>query len=431
MENLDRRPISEIEQYQESELQKLLLYLSDHSPFYRELFLKNNIDPAKITLAGLSSIPPTSKDNLQAHNMDFLCVEKNKIAEYCSTSGTLGAPVTIALTSNDLERLAYNEYCSFLQAGCTSEDIFQLMLTMDKQFMAGIAYYAGIQKLGASAIRIGSGNMPLQIDSILNNKPTVLIAVPSFILKLIEYAKENNIDLNKTSIKKIICIGEAIRNADFSPNELALRIQNNWNVKMYSTYASTEKQTAFTECESGNGAHAHADLLIFEILDENNQPLPAGEYGELTVTTLGVEGMPLLRYKTGDICTYYNSPCTCGRHSLRISPIIGRKQQLIKFKGTTLYPSTIYNTLSGIEEIKNYFVEVSLNEINTDDLHLYISVKDEKADTQQKITEMIRSSLRVLPKISFISNDNILSLQQNVSNRKLNKFYDKRKTEKL
>ncbi len=427
MQNLDRKSIQEINTFQNNELKKLLLYLSENSAFYQHHFTKNNIDIVSISLDNLASIPPTTKEDLHANNWDFLCVPKNKIAEYCSTSGTLGVPVTIALTANDLERLAYNEYLSFLQTECTSDDVFQLMLTMEKQFMAGIAYYSGIQKLGAAAIRVGAGNMSLQLDSIIRNQPTVLIAVPSFILKMIEYANQHHIDLNKTSVKKIICIGESIRNTDFSLNELAKRIVNNWNVQLFSTYASTEKQTAFTECTEHNGSHAHAALIIFEILDDNNKSLKPGEYGELTITTLGIEGMPLLRYKTGDICTYYDEPCACGTNSYRLSQIVGRKKQLIKLKGTTLYPSTIFNTLNSIQEIEDYFVEVKTNDIHTDDVHVYISLKETAQKIQQNLTKIIQTSLRVLPEISFISNEEVLHLQAKISNRKLNKFHDNRK----
>lgn len=427
MQNLDRKSIQEICTFQNNELKKLLLYLSKNSTFYQHHFTKNNIDIASISLDNLASIPPTTKDDLHANNWNFLCVPKNKIAEYCSTSGTLGVPVTIALTANDLERLAYNEYLSFLETECISDDIFQLMLTMEKQFMAGIAYYSGIQKLGAAAIRIGAGNMSLQLDSIIRNKPTVLIAVPSFILKMIEYANHNNINLNKTAVNKIICIGESIRNADFSLNELAKRITQHWNVQLFSTYASTEKQTAFTECIAHKGSHAHNDLIIFEILDENNQPLKPGEYGELTITTLGIEGMPLLRYKTGDICTYYDEPCSCGANSYRISQIVGRKKQLIKYKGTTLYPTTIYNVLNSIHEIEDYFIQVNTNDINTDDVKVFIALKDETKNNQQNMIKIIQSSLRVLPEINFISNKEILDLQSRISNRKLNKFLDNRR----
>lgn len=426
MNYIKHKTINEIQAIQETELKKLLEYLNQYSPFYKNHFFQNNIDIHTISLDNLATIPPTTKEDVQQNNWDFLCVEKNRIAEYCATSGTLGKPVTIALTANDLERLAYNEVLSFQSVGCTSDDVFQLMLTLDKQFMAGIAYYSGIQQFGASSIRIGAGNIAAQIDSMQHNQPTVLIAVPSFILKIIEFAQENKIDLNATSVQKIICIGENIQLENNEYNELAKRILKHWNVELFSTYASTEKQTAFTSCQQHNGNHAHPSLLIFEIVDENNQPVKANQFGELVITTLGIEGMPLLRYKTGDICCYYDSACSCGDASFRLSPIVGRKNQLIKFKGTTLFPSTIFNVLNSIENIQDYFIELNKNEIETDELSVYIFLSEDNPIHQQKVSQVIQSALRVLPVLHFVPLDKIKTMQLNASTRKLNKFVDNR-----
>lgn len=429
-QDLETRSVTEIAQFQEQELQKLLKYLSANSAFYQNIFQTHSIDIKEIRLQNLSNIPPTTKEDLQAHNFDFLCIEKNKIAEYCATSGTLGSPVTIALSYEDLDRLAYNEYLSLRKIGCTESDIFQLMVTMDKQFMAGIAYYSGIQRLGASVIRIGSGNEKMQLESIFKNQATILIAVPSFILKIIEYAENNNLDLNTTSVKKLICIGESIRNNDFSLNKLAEKIKEKWDIQLFSTYASTEKQTAFTECNYGNGNHVHAELMIFEILDENNRVLSEGQFGELTITTLGIKGMPLLRYKTGDICTFYSEPCKCGRNSFRISSIIGRNQQLIKYRGTTLYPPTIFNALNGISKIDDYFILLDSDEFGLDDLIIYISIKPNSTNFDSVVKNEIQSTLRVLPNLIFVETKVILDLQTKASNRKLIKFIDKRKNSK-
>src|SRR6185312_1680704 len=341
-----------ITRMQEQKLRDLLKYVSVHSPFYKELFAQYDIDIAEIkTLADLIKLPTTEKDDLQKRNNDFLCVPAEQVIEYTSTSGTLGGPVTIALTENDLNRLAYNEYNSFLIADGSKDDIYQLMLTLDRQFMAGIAYYSGIRKIGAGIIRLGPGVPSLQWETIKRLNPTAIVAVPSFILKLIGYAKENNIDINSTSVKKAICIGENIRNSDFSLNMLGKKITESSNIHLYSTYASTKMQTAFTECSEGKGGHYQPDLVIVELLDENDQQVEPGTPGEVTITTLGVEGMPLLRYKTGDICCYFDEPCACGRTSLRLSSVMGRKKQMIKFKGTTLYPPALFDLLNEMEEI--------------------------------------------------------------------------------
>ncbi len=424
---LERKSKEEIIEFQEQELVKLLQYLNTNSPFYKNHFSKNKVDLTSIKkYADLVKLPTTSKDDLQNQNWDFLCVDKNKIKEYCSTSGTLGTPVTIGLTKNDIDRLGYNEYISFLAMNSNAEDIYLLMLSLDRQFMAGIAYYEGARKLDAGIIRSGAGNFPMQIDLIQRLLPSVLIAVPSTILSLISYANEKQIDLKSTSVRKILCIGENIRNENFSLNELGQRITNSWNVELFSTYASTEQQTAFTECEAGKGGHLHPDLLIFEILDDDNNQLPQGEIGELTITTLAVEGMPLLRYKTGDICTYFNEPCSCGRMTSRISPIIGRKQQLIKYKGTTLYPQSIFNILNSIESIKEYVVDVFKNDIGIDEIIIHIAVLDYSDEIDFKIKRTLQSMLRVLPEVKYLSLDEIHKMQISDTKRKVNRLNDLR-----
>jgi len=412
---------------QQQKLKELLVYLSKHSAFYKDLFAKHNINIDDIrSVADLSLIPVTTKDDLQQHNDAFQCVSTEEVVEYMSTSGTLGSPVTIALTESDLNRLAYNEYNSFLCADGSKNDTYQLMLTLDRQFMAGIAYYSGIRKLGASIIRLGPGVPALQWETIKRLRPTAIVAVPSFILKLIQFAKETGIDINQTSVKKAICIGENIRNTDFSLNILGKKITEVWDIQLYSTYASTEMQTAFTECSQGRGGHYQPELLIVELLDENNEQVPPNTPGEVTITTLGVEGMPLLRYKTGDICMYFDEPCACGRTSLRLSPIIGRKKQMIKFKGTTLYPPALFDLLNEREEILDFVIEVYSNEIGLDQVSLYIVPAEDNDECDHRIRAYLQARLRVSPHIKYITAEEIQKIQFNEANRKAIKFIDKR-----
>jgi len=408
-------------------LQELLTYLSANSPFYQELFEKNQIDIRQIkTLNDLTLIPTTTKDDLQQRTADFLCVPAEKIIEYTSTSGTLGGPVTIALTDRDIERLAYNEYNSFLNADTTPEDTYQLMLTLDRQFMAGIAYYMGLRKLGAGIIRLGPGVPSLQWETIRRLKPTAIVAVPSFMLKLIQYAKANHIDINASSVKKAICIGENIRNTDFSLNVLGKKITESWDIQLFSTYASTEMQTAFTECREGKGGHYQPDLLIAELLDDDEQPVGPGVPGELTITTLGVEGMPLLRYKTGDIAMYDDAPCGCGRATWRLSPILGRKKQMIKFKGTTLYPPALFELLNERDEILEYVVEVYSNEVGLDEVLLHIVPASLSEECDHQIRAYLQARLRVSPYIKYVTTEEIQKIQFPETVRKAIKFIDRR-----
>jgi phenylacetate-CoA ligase len=421
---------TEIELFQNEELHKLLEYLQGKSRFYGQLFQNHKIDISRIkTIHDLRQIPPTTKEDLQLHGEDFICVEKNRIIDYITTSGTLGEPVTFAMTDHDLNRLAYNESQGFKCANCTKDEVFQLMTTMDRRFMAGLAYFMGSRMLQAAMIRVGNGIPELQWDSIKRFSPTALVAVPSFLLNIIDYAERQGINHHASSVKKVICIGDAIRTTDFSANTLGKKISERWpEIKLYSTYASTEMATSFTECEYGLGGHHHPDLIIVEFLDETDKPVNPGEPGEVTITTLGVEGMPLLRFKTGDICIAHEEPCQCGRNSIRLGPVIGRKKQMIKYKGTTLYPPALYDILDNIEQIKNYIVEVYTNNIGTDEILIRVGAENHSEAFEKSIKDHFRAKLRVAPSISFETVDYISSMQLPAMSRKPIKLIDRRES---
>ncbi|MEP7169740.1 MAG: AMP-binding protein [Bacteroidota bacterium] len=427
---IETQSSEQIKLFQEKKLADALSYLKKYSPFYQRLFKSNhiNIDDVKF-IEDLAKIPVTLKDDLEKNNDDFICVPKSKIIDYITTSGTLGNPVTFALTNHDLERLAYNEAVSLQCAGGSENEIYQLMTTLDKRFMAGLAYFLGARKLEAGIVRTGNGIPELQWDSVFRIHPTAFITVPSFLLKLAEYAEANNIDYKNCSIKKAVCIGEAIRNPDFTMNTLGKKIKEKWNIELYSTYASTEMGSAFTECIEGKGGHHHPELIIIELLDENNHPVKDGEAGELTITTLGVEAMPLLRFKTGDVCMINKETCSCGRTTVRLSPIIGRKKQMIKLKGTTIYPPALYDVLNSISEIENYIVEVFTNNLGTDEILVYAGCDKPTEHLEKEIKDHFRAKLRVAPAIEFKSMAEVNQLQfPNPSNRKAVNFIDRRKS---
>ncbi|PJJ07536.1 phenylacetate-CoA ligase [Flavobacterium sp. 1] len=419
---------AEIKSFQEQKLQEVLHYVNTNSPFYSSFFAKNNIDIASIkTIEDLTLLPVTSKEDLQKHNDDFLCVPKNKIIDYATTSGTLGEPVTFGLTDDDLDRLAYNEAISFDCAGIKEGDVVQLMTTIDRRFMAGLAYFLGLRKMKVGVIRVGAGIPELQWDSIMKYKPTYLITVPSFLLKMIEYAEQHNIDINNSSVKGAICIGEPIRNQDFTSNTLCKKITDKWKIKLFSTYASTEMSTAFTECSHGVGGHHHPELIIVEVLDENNNPVSNGESGELTFTTLGIEAMPLIRFKTGDVVQLHTDSCLCGRNTLRVGPVIGRKQHMIKYKGTTLYPPAMNDVLNDFTAIENYIIEITTNDLGTDEILIKIATQNPTAVFLQELKDHFRAKLRVTPKIEFTANEVLIPLIFNPNSRKPIRFYDNRK----
>ncbi|HLW40728.1 MAG TPA: AMP-binding protein [Brumimicrobium sp.] len=416
---IEKDNIENIKFFQEQKLKEQLEYVNKNSKYYQRIWKENAINISNIhTLEDLRKLPVTTKEDLQRYNDDFFCVDSIDIIDYASTSGTTGSPVNFGITDKDLDRLAYNEAISFACAGVKKHDVVQLMTTMDRRFVAGLAYFLGLRKLGAAVIRTGAGIPALQWDSILRNKPTYLIAVPSFLLKLIDYAEKNGIDLNEVGVKAAICIGEPLRNQDLTPSSLARRINEKWNIQLYSTYASTEMSTAFTECEHLQGGHAHPELIITEVLDKNNQPVSPGELGELTITTLGIEGLPLVRFKTGDILKIEEVPCPCGRNTPRVGPVVGRAQQMIKYKGTTLYPPAIHDVLNGFREVSEHIIILETNELNTDDITVKMTCSNPSFDFIEELKEAFRAKIRVVPKMEFIESEELNRIMTQQNSRK-------------
>jgi phenylacetate-CoA ligase len=200
------------------------------------------------------------------------------------------------------------------------------------------------------------------------------------------------------------------------------------NISLHSTYASTEMQSSFTECEYLCGAHHQSDLVVIEILDENENRVKDGETGELVITTLGVEGMPLVRFKTGDLCMAFYNQCRCGRNSTRLSPIVGRKGQMIKYKGTTLYPSALYDILDNIEGVINYQVQIYTNSIGTDGILIKIGAVNPSLSFEKMITEHFRARIRVAPEIRFEPVELLSKAIQPEVSRKPLKFIDMRES---
>ncbi len=424
---IEKSDLKSIKTFQESKLKELLVYLKSNSPFYQKLFIDNKIDINEIkTLEDLTKIPTTSKNDIQANNQDFFCVPQTEIVDYSTTSGTLGDPVTFGLSDKDLERLAYNEAISFACAGIQKGDVVQMITTIDKRFMAGLAYFLGLRKMGASVVRMGPGIPELQWDSIFRYKPKYLITVPSFLLKMIDYAEKHGIDYKNSSVYGAICIGEGLKNQDFTDNILSQKIKERWNIQLFSTYASTEMSTAFTECEFQIGGHHHPELIITEILDENENPVKEGESGELTITTLGVEAIPLLRFKTGDLVKAHYEPCKCGRNTMRLGPVLGRKQQMIKYKGTTLYPPAMNDILNDFNNILCYQIVIQSDEIGLDEIIIKVSTENSDENFVNEVRDHFRAKLRVSPKIEVLDFEVLSKTVFNPISRKPINFIDLR-----
>lgn len=409
-------------------LRELLSYVSASSPFYSSMFKEAGIDVGSInSVEDLKKLPFTTKEDLRQRNWDFLAVPKEKIVEMVCSSGTTGTPTFIAFTKNDLARLALNEKLGFLCAGATPEDVFQLTVTNDSMFVAGNAFYRGIIETGATALRFGPGNSLRQLMMLKDLKVTGFASVPSYLVTLGQKYEEQGMKKEDFNVKKAVLVGESIRKEDFSLNGLGKKIKNYWDIELFGCYGNTEMSTSLTECQFHKGNHIHPNLLIIEIVDEEGNPVGDYEKGELVITTLGTEGMPLVRYKTGDITFKISEKCECGRTAERIGPILSRKNHLLKVKGSNVYPGHIENALLDIPQVVNYVMEAHTAENFSDHVVLKIGTHTNSPELVREIQDKVKAYARMTPELVMTTPDEVAKQLFANNQRKPKKFWDMRK----
>ncbi len=403
-----------------------LRYAAERSPYYRRTFRENGIDPATVSLEDLAKLPLTEKDELAGHNDEFLAVPMTSVVEIVLSSGTTGTPVKVLYTEKDLGRLAYNERISLAGCGITNEDTALLTCTLDRCFIAGLAYYSGLRALGAAVIRNGLNSPASHREIIQRLRPTVIVGVPSFLVKLGRFLEAAGANPRTSGVRKLVCIGEPVRGRDLSLLKMGEHLEAVWGAEFYSTYASSETITSFCECTARRGGHLHPELGVVEIVDENGRTLPPGETGEVVMTPLAIEGMPLVRFRTGDVSFLIDEPCACGRSSPRLGPVLGRKKQMIKYRGTTLYPGAIYSVLDGMPEVSDYYLTITSDFDLSDVVKVSVAVRNGMVSPEQ-VRDRLQAQLRVRPEVEIVNEQTVREQIAPDSSRKINRFIDRRK----
>jgi len=402
-------------------------YAFARSPFYREHLSRAGFSPADLPgLGELGRIPPIDKSVLSEHSEAFLCVPRRKVVDVVTTSGSTGQPLVCLLTERDLRRLALNEYHSFRCAGLSRSDTVLLAVTLDRCFMAGMAYFLGLRRLGCAVVRVGPATPVMHLDLLRRIQATAIVGVPSFLGLLADKATETGVDLAALGVRKAICIGEPIRKEDLTLNRTGETIEQRWNAKALSTYGITELASSLCECDAGKGGHLHPELLYLEALDEAGNPVPDGQIGELTATTFGVEAMPLIRYRTGDFAAIHRQPCACGRQSLRVGPIVGRKGQKLKVKGTTIFPATLTAVLDTVPEVATFVILARTEGDLSDAVEVRVACTADPARVLALLRERFRGEAKVTPQLTLASPEEIEALQMPEGARKRRCFIDLR-----
>ncbi len=413
-------PGEEIEARSVKAVRNHVKHLREVSPYYREVLAP--VDPSDITsFETIAQLPLTDKTTLSDNCEQFRAVGDTEIAETVMTSGATGHPLIYPMTRSDLDRLAFNEALSANAAGLTPKDRAQILVSLDSPSIGGMACYRGLTTLGVNTVRVGVLRFDMQkyYFDLLN--PTVLVGVPSYLRKFGEQLVDAGVDLDASPVKKIVCIDDNVRNEYLELNSTGKKLQELFGAHVYSSRGITELFVTFTECVEQSGSHVHPELIYTEVVDENGNPVEDGMPGELVGTPLGVEGLPILRYRTGDITFKIHGNCACGRNSDRIGPVRENTSQVIKLKDTTINPLIMTNAIDELDYIEDYIFLLEGNESFSDHITLHVA-------TQPAMLEKIVSHMRTKANVTvpvLISNVATINSYRPDNSRNM-KIVDKR-----
>ncbi|HHW43276.1 AMP-binding protein [Desulfofundulus thermobenzoicus] len=326
-------------------LRDLVRRIYRNSPFYRQKLDEANIRPEDIqTLADLEYVPFTTKEELRtAYPLGLMAVPEEEVVRIHSSSGTTGKPIIVPYTRNDVAVWAEMMHRCLAMVGVTPRDRVQVTPGYGL-WTAGIGFQAGVERLGAMAIPTGPGNTEKQLEMMLDLHTTVLIGTSSYGLLLAE-------EIERRQLQSRVSLRLGIFGSERWGDKMRRRIEESLGIDSFDIYGLTEiyGPGIAIDCPMHQGLHFWSDHLLFEVIDpQTGRQLPVGEEGELVITTLTKEGMPLLRYRTRDISRILPRACACGSNYPMIERVLGRTDDRIKVKGVNIYPGQIDDVLKSL-----------------------------------------------------------------------------------
>ena len=377
----------ELEELQLKRLQETVKRAFDKIPYYNKKYTENNVFPEDIeTLKDIEKLPFITKDDLrESYPFGLFAVDRKKITEVHSSSGTTGKPVVSGYTPKDLDTWSETIARGLTMMGLGEEDIIQNTHGYGL-FTGGFGVHYGSHKIGATIIPISTGQTRRQIEIMKDFGTTCLIFTPSYGIHLGEVAIEEGIDPKELGVK---AIGFG---AEMWTEEIRDKVEDIFGAKAYNIYGLTEiaGPGVSYECLAKNGMHISEDHVIAEIIDPvTEKQLPYGTPGELVFTTITKEGMPMIRYRTHDICTLTDEKCACGRTLARMSRITGRTDDMIVIRGVNVFPSQIESVLVGTNGVAPHYVLVVDRVNSSDTLEVKVELTEEMfSDTVSHIEEL-------------------------------------------
>ena len=407
----------DLEKLQVERLRKTI-DLAMNSPYYSQVFKEYNITSESIqSLADLQRLPFTTKDDLRSHYpFGMVSVPMEKVVRVHSSSGTTGNPTVVSHTQRDLDEWADQVARCMYMVGCRNTDVFQNTSGYG-MFTGGLGYQYGAERLGAVTIPAAAGNSKRQIKFIMDFGTTIIHAIPSYATRLAEVFYEMGIDPRTETKLKIFFLG-----AEPHTEEQRKRIEQLFGVKAYNCYGMSEINgpgVAF-ECKEQNGLHIWEDFVIPEILDPITlQLVPEGEVGELVLTTINREAMPLFRYRTRDLTRFLPGDCPCGRTHRRLDRFKGRSDDMLIVKGVNIFPIQIERILMGFKELgMNYLITIdTIN--NSDEMTVEVEIGDsvnisdyrQLQNLTKEVARQLKDEILLTPRIKLVEKGSLPQIE--------------------
>ena len=400
---IERMPLDELNKLQEDKLRYIVHYVYQHSPFYRKKFDDNGVKPEDIkTLDDVKKLPFTYKKDLRdTYPTGMFCVPNTLLVRFHVSSGTTGKPTVVGYTKNDISEWNTSLARALTSIGVGRGDIIQVSYGYGL-FTGGLGLHYGAEEVGTTVLPTSAGNTERQIELMQDLGTTVIACTPSYFLFVNETAKKEGISIKNDTKLRVGILG-----AEPWSEAMRARIEDLTGIKAYDVFGTSELSgPLFTECTYQDGIHIWADQFLVEVVDpETGEELKDGEQGELVITTLAKEALPLIRYKIGDLTVKKSEPCRCGRTHPRIMRIMGRVDDMLVVRGINVFPGQIESVLMNVPEVGEHFM-IIVDRVNELD---YMKVQIEMTDAafSDKVNDIINLENKVASALKSVLNLNV------------------------
>jgi phenylacetate-CoA ligase (EC 6.2.1.30) len=410
---VERMPVDELDKMQEKKLKSLVDYVYQHSDFYKKKFDGAGVKPGDIqSMDDLRKLPFTYKSDLRdTYPTGMFCVPNEQLVRFHVSSGTTGKPTVVGYTRNDINEWATSLARALTSIGVGRGDVIQISYGYGL-FTGGLGLHYGAEEVGCTVLPTSSGNTEKQLDLMQDLKSSVMACTPSYFLFMNEVANQAGI-----SIKNDTQLRVGIFGAEPWSEEMRTRIEEATGIKAYDVYGTSELSGPLcTECQYQDGIHIWADQFLIEVIDpETGEQLTEGERGELVITTLAKEALPLIRYRIGDITVINKQPCKCGRTHPRIMRVLGRADDMLIVRGINVFPGQVESVLMTIPEVGEHFMIVVDRVNELDIMKIQIEMTDEAfsdrvndiISVEKKVATALKNVLNLAVKVELVEKGTI------------------------